>query len=709
MARQPRLHPHLFDPNAAGSRPFTSPNAPPPGGFALPNRNRAQHAAHLLRQINAVANASDQRVASQKAEGLDAGFGITIEFVSSPDFELRFESLDLAKSGIELCAVTHLTDRTVRATVFVPDGKITHFLKRITAYRDKQSKPNKAGATRPKHEDLVASIADIRLAALEALWTDNPELLPPVDQLATFELWLRRSGVDHLVRLRENAERFGLRVSDEVVSFVERRIVLVHGTAQDIARSNEILGAIAEIRLAKTTAALFTRMPAEEQRRWSDDLLKRLRLPEADAPSVCLLDTGLNAAHPLLKPLTASDSLHSYIPQWNVDDRHGHGTWMAGIALYGDLTPVLASAHPVPVPHRLESVKMINPAAPHEPRLYGAVTAECAFRAETGPRRNRVFCMAVSTPDGRERGRPSSWSAALDDLASGRNDGHRRLIIVSAGNTDGRFRRNYPDANLTDSIHDPGQAWNALTVGGYTEKAIIDQAANPGWEPLAPAGDLSPSSCTSITWSDGKWPIKPDIVLEAGNMARHPDHADPDYTDDGLQLLTTSHNFTLSKPLMPFGDTSAATAIAAHLAARLWTKYPSLTPEAVRGLLVHSAQWTPAMLRRFQRTDGAVDYPSLLRCFGWGVPHAHSLLSSADNALTLIAQGTISPFHKDGNSIKPREMKLHSLPWPTDVLQSLGSTEVTLRVTLSYFVEPNPGERGWSSKYGYQSHVFALP
>ncbi|HKN29918.1 MAG TPA: S8 family serine peptidase [Roseiarcus sp.] len=80
----------------------------------------------------------------------------------------------------------------------------------------------------------------------------------------------------------------------------------------------------------------------------------------------------------------------------------------------------------------------------------------------------------------------------------------------------------------------PAQAWNALTVGGYTEKYRIDAGAWPGWHPLAQPGDLAPSSCTSTTW--GKWAIKPDIVMEAGNMAANPAHADPDYLDD-LQLL----------------------------------------------------------------------------------------------------------------------------------------------------------------------------
>jgi hypothetical protein len=203
----------------------------------------------------------------------------------------------------------------------------------------------------------------------------------------------------------------------------------------------------------------------------------------------------------------------------------------------------------------------------------------------------------------------------VDDLAAGTDGGSRRLFILSAGNTDTTERRRYLDSNMTDAIHDPAQAWNALTVGGYTDKYQIDAARYPGWEPLAPRGDLSPCSCTSTTW--GKWPIKPDIVMEAGNMAHNPAYADPDYIDDGLQLLSTAHDFTTNRPLVSFGDTSAAAALAARFSAKVWAKYPHLNAETVRALMVHSADWKPAMLARFTNTRGEIDYKNLVRCFGY--------------------------------------------------------------------------------------------
>jgi hypothetical protein len=40
-------------------------------------------------------------------------------------------------------------------------------------------------------------------------------------------------------------------------------------------------------------------------------------------------------------------------------------------------------------------------------------------------------------------------------------------------------------------------------------------------------------------------------------------------------------------------------------------------------------------------------------------------------------------------------MHLHQLPWPTEVLEDLGPTQVSMRVTLSYFIEPSPNNIGW--------------
>jgi len=81
-------------------------------------------------------------------------------------------------------------------------------------------------------------------------------------------------------------------------------------------------------------------------------------------------------------------------------------------------------------------------------------------------------------------------------------------------------------------------------------------------------------------------------------------------------------------------------------------------------------------------------------------------LASYNNSLTLIAQEEIQPYDKRTNSggYRTKEMHLHELPWPRDVLLSLGEMPVTLRITLSYFIEPGPGEIGWKDRYRYASY-----
>ena len=117
----------------------------------------------------------------------------------------------------------------------------------------------------------------------------------------------------------------------------------------------------------------------------------------------------------------------------------------------------------------------------HRPELYGAVTREAVARLEVVPAGKCVYCMAI-TADGSDRGRPSSWSSAIDEIAMGEDTERTRLVILAAGNTAFQNRTNYPADNETASVQDPAQAWNALTVGAYTEMTTFDQVEYPGHE-----------------------------------------------------------------------------------------------------------------------------------------------------------------------------------------------------------------------------------
>jgi hypothetical protein len=210
---------------------------------------------------------------------------------------------------------------------------------------------------------------------------------------------------------------------------------------------------------------------------------------------------------------------------------------MAGVALYGDLVRVRAGSEPIAPPYRLESVRILPPASgpANDPELYGAITGEAIARAEVqAPQRRRAIAMAVTSANP-ARGRPSSWSAAIDQLCF--EEANRRLIILAAGNiADDLIPADHLTRNDVEPVDDPAQAWNALTVGAFTDKVDIVDPDFAGYAPIAPAGDLSPRSRTSVIW-DRQWPVKPDVIFEGGNLAH--DGALPGEPIDDLQILTT--------------------------------------------------------------------------------------------------------------------------------------------------------------------------
>lgn len=282
-----------------------------------------------------------------------------------------------------------------------------------------------------------------------------------------------------------------IEVAPRRLMFDDRIVTLVRSAPAQLAASIDVLNDLAEVRKAKETATVFADMGPEDQGAWAKELRDRVTPPSTDAPAVCVLDTGITRGHPLLEASLDATDCHSCDAAWGTHDHLGHGTEMAGLALYGDLTPVLAGTQRVALRHRLESVKVLPPDdhPVNPPDLYGAVTAEAASRAEIqAPERRRTFSMSIAATDERDRGQPTSWSAAVDALAAGRSfdpstkgldylddgdDAARRLFVLCAGNVDETaLSVDHLDRSDTDPIHDPGQAWNALTVGAVKRYAM---------------------------------------------------------------------------------------------------------------------------------------------------------------------------------------------------------------------------------------------
>lgn len=692
-----------------------------------PQRDRPTHGARLLRELARLRVDAEELARRRAALGLNAVTGMTIVLevtpVGSIDF---FKKLEWRRDGIEVLSSIQ-TEGTEIVALHVPDGKLSAFEQRIQDYLTKDNVPkDPTKEPKPARAALVNAIESFRRAAFDELWTDESADPPPYDEEGWVQVWLRR-GDQHpsqvVESFSENAGRLGIKVEPGYLTFPGRVVVAAQCNRTSLEQALELLDQIAEMRSVQPTPEFFlSDLKPREQADWIQDLQGRSTFADPkSSPYITLLDTGVNHGHVLLSPVLDPSDLHSVHPTWGSSDHDGHGTGMAGIATYGDLVGPLSSSEPVHVPHRLESVKILPPQGNTPPHLYGFVTAQAVDAVETSAEwRPRVFA-TMTTAIGNTAGLPTEWSATVDQLAYGLNSTdpypagsatrdpnqgplEPRLFVAAGGNVPWQHWGDYPHVNSLTTVEDPGQAWNILTVGAYTNLTQIDQAKWPSAQPIAPQGGLAPASTTSVLWKNA-WPLKPDVVAEGGNGSL--DHA---YTPpasvgpESLRLLTTSHDPSAA-PLAESGDTSAAAAEVARLCAHIRSRYPEYWEETIRALAIHGARHTDQMRSEMPANPSRkLHKRNLLRKYGYGKISFERSLNSGSRSPTMVIQDTIKPYVLDEGSIKLNQLKLHELPWPKAELESLGGANVAMRVTLSYFIEPNPSRRGWQSKYRYQSH-----
>lgn len=688
------------------------------GDYKSPNTNgrinplqriRADHGGRIAAEIRTAFEQADisQTSLVEGSPELEPSGGVYLEIelsrsVGAKDIERKTEK---TRQSAEI-----VSDEGVRTVaLFVPDGARDTLNGIIADYTEGEITSEKG--TPPK-ATRIEPIEHIRMARLRTFWRDDQTELPTDPQAEIW--WGLWCFSDRLGKVLETAEKLGLQLAtpDNYLHFPEVVVVPAFGRVSAIELLLFASGGIAELRRANDNPAVFTSSLDEDAAEFIEDLAERITWPGNNAPAVCLLDTGVNRAHPLIEPALSLGDLLSVNAEWGGDDHyagHGHGTGMAGLALHGDLVAPLADNNHRTLRHRIESVKILPPDGfpENEPHSYGSITQSAIAQAEIqNPERSRIFCMAITNRN-RSGAEPSAWSAAIDQASAGSelndldNMSPKRLLVVYAGNvSDTQYITTGGDIDANPS-QDPCQAWNALTVGGFTQKTDITEPDYEDWATASAVGEASPYSTSSILWDTSKSPFKPELVLEAGNRAISLAANEVMSGLDSISLLTTSKDVDVS-PLAPFWATSAATAQAARMAAQLSDAYPHYWPETIRALMIHSAQWTPPMMNAIDGVAAKKDKADFIRRYGYGVPDLSRASASAIDNLALVAQNEIQPFRKEG-SIRFNQAHVYELPWPLDLLEQLDNTPVRLKLTLSYFVEPNPSFASAIDPARYQS------
>jgi len=369
----------------------------------------------------------------------------------------------------------------------------------------------------------------------------------------------------------------------------------------------------------------------------------KINAPGEEAPSVVVLDSGLATGHPLLG--AAIGDAQSFLPGEGDHDENGHGTHVAGLALYGDFERHLRAGAFVPT-LRLFSGRILD----KDNNAAGFVEnhIEKAVRHFVEQHGCRIFNLSLGDANKPYHGgHLQGLSVTLDTLSRELNV----LFVVSAGNhrineespDRLKWRDNYPNYLLGDAwrIVEPAPALNVLTVGSLARHNQSWNSQTHTHDPseLPIAQPEQPSPFTRGGYSvDGA--IKPELLAHGGNWAinTRASHSLMERVA-GLGVVSTNHQFAKGHPFAVDIGTSMAAPQVAHLAASILREYPEANANFLRALLCLNAVMPEPSQNLIEQDK------SFRRVCGYGQVNEESLHRSLENAVTLIAGGPIGNKH----------------------------------------------------------------
>lgn len=634
-------------------------------------------------------------------------FSTTLKISGESNKDFFYERLDTAKGDLRLLSIKEdweESNRRIIANVqFKNEKAFEEFNKKLQVKRNGEINQSKLCLTIDKIERLKSFEDLVTDYSLPEGFDSNKyywiEVWLPSDEniFSDFTKFLKSRFQNIVFNPRE------LNLGDRVVALIKANQEILNVISND-------LSYVAEIRFAKKVTH-FLDLEKSDQIEILNDLKNRISINKNSSTTSVILDTGVNRGHTLLEELISPDKNLTLNQDWGTHDASyagQHGTRMAGICAYGDFSMLLNSQEKIDVSHSLASIKILalNYSEEDEVDEPARLVSDALILAEEKIAHRKNYVLAITTnPDGSE-GMPSAYSTKLDEVIFQT----KALFLVSVGNCEpqsvsGVFsKEDHFQYQKTACIKNPSQSWNVLSVGAYTEKTDCSNLRSEGLSPASEAFDVSPHSRFSMLDYDyDNFPVKPEVLFEGGNkVIDSNNHISNDFH---LDLITTNPSFQTSGELIEFNATSASTALAGRFASILMESYPEYWPETIRGLMVHSAEWSEAMLRNrltnpvfsSNNMDCKVNF---LRQCGFGIPSLEKAKKSAQNSLTLISQNEFYLFGEQ----KKHQCVIFDLPWPTKTLEDLSDKKVSLKVTLSYFVTPKAGSRGNKNKFKYQSY-----
>lgn len=288
-------------------------------GHNFPQRTVSTHAAFIKRRFEECYNRS---ITQKQAAAIHYKDGTYLEFIGAKGYDLAVKSLENRKSGIRLLNVHEDDDSdTIKATVYIPEGKESFFIDKVEAY-DKQITSN----GKPKNNNLISSIDNIKIAILDSFWMGKKETMPDNNPVWC-EIWLRydfekndsenwKKSEDNLV---EYCRKNGICIDDKHIIFPERIVKMIYANAEQLKLLISVCPYIAVMRRAQEATDFFEELSGSDQSQWVDELLQRTTYTDGNV-AICLLDTGVNVGHPLLVQAINPNHVQTINDSWGNAD-----------------------------------------------------------------------------------------------------------------------------------------------------------------------------------------------------------------------------------------------------------------------------------------------------------------------------------------------------------------------------------------------------
>lgn len=400
------------------------------------------------------------------------------------------------------------------------------------------------------------------------------------------------------------------------------------------------------------------------------DLLPTVQSPDPQAPLIAVIDSGVRSGHPLIAPAFADAVAVGGLEAER--DGSGHGTFVASLALYGSLEPLLERRSESITPAgRLLSVRILDDdnRFPEDDLWENDLIGALELAAAEGAR-----IINVSVGDPRHPyvpARPTALAATVDEFI--RRSG--TVVVVSTGNTHtGFYDVSYgaPDftAALLESndsgLLEPATSALALTVGalgGDDGQGAREVTPSVEKQPLGAPG--VPSPLTRKGPGAGHM-VKPEAALPAGHFV---------YTDSDRFPRTSpttsvvgAHGTDPNKMLALDAGTSYAAPLLAHIAARAMSANPDVSGRAVRALVLASIQPPQPYLD----PPSAANSERQRQLTGYGRPEAERAAHSSDHRAVLIAEETL----------RVNNVHLYAVPIPPSFFEPGGWRRVTVSLAF---------------------------